>query len=254
MNILVLYYSGVGNTKMVAEKIYDLLKVSNEVTIASIEKLTSDININQYDSLVIGFPTIHAAPAKPILTFLNGLDKLTQPIKTFIYTTCGMYSANTLRIFAKKCIKKNIMPILSKSYRCAATDGILIVPSMKIWVHHEKNLDKKIEKDVVSFYNKASLETRARIPRFKLYSILNYPNKLCGRHFPNMLYLHKQDCISCKKCLINCPVNCIIFDDEGYPILNNEKCIHCYRCIHHCPKKAISLSKKHPTIKTIEYK
>lgn len=38
MNILVPYYSGGGNTKMAAKKIYDLLKVLNEVTIASIKK------------------------------------------------------------------------------------------------------------------------------------------------------------------------------------------------------------------------
>ena len=68
MNILILYYSGVGNTKMVATKIFDLLHGSHEATLVSIEKLSTDIAIDNYDSLVIGFPTIHAAPAHPILT------------------------------------------------------------------------------------------------------------------------------------------------------------------------------------------
>lgn len=133
MNILILYYSGVGNTKMVATKIFNLLHGSHEVTLASIEHLSTDITIANYDRLMIGFPTIHASPAQPILTFIEQIKPLKKSIPTFLFTTCGLYSANTLRIFAKQCEKKNIITILSKRYRCAATDGILIAPTMNIW-------------------------------------------------------------------------------------------------------------------------
>lgn len=158
VNILILYYSGVVNTKMVAEKIFDLLHGLHEVTLASIEKLTTDITIDNYDSLVIGFPTIHASPAQPILTFIEQIKQLKKSIPTFLFTTCGLYSANTLRIFAKQCEKKNIITILSKNYRCAATDGVLIAPTMNIWSCHEKRLDKKVENDVSDFMWKMHYE------------------------------------------------------------------------------------------------
>lgn len=253
MNILILYYSGVGNTKMVATKIFDLLHGSHEVTLASIEKLTTDISIDNYDSLVIGFPTIHASPAQPILTFIERIKQLQKTIPTFLFTTCGLYSANTLRIFAKQCEKKNIITILSKSYRCAATDGVLIAPTMNIWSCHEKRLDKKVESDVSVFILHCNSPAVVNIPRFKIYSILNYPNKFFGQRFCPQIYTHKKNCVTCGKCVINCPVQCIYKDDNGYPLFDNEKCIHCYRCIHHCPKKALSLSKKRPPLKTLYY-
>lgn len=251
MNILILYYSGVGNTKMVATKIFDLLRGSHEVTLTSIEELQTDPVIADYDSLVIGFPTIHVAPAQPILTFMEQIKQLKKPVPTFLFTTCGLYSANTLRIFAKQCEKKNIITILSRSYRCAAVDGILIAPSMKIWFSHEKRLDKKVENDVSTFVRNCNSPAVADIPRFKLYSILNYPNEFFGQRFAPKIYTHKKNCVSCGKCVINCPVQCISKDGNGYPVFDNEKCIHCYRCIHHCPKKALSLSKKRPPLKTL---
>ena len=238
---------------MIASKVFDLLHSSHEVTLVSIEKLSNDIEIDSYDSLAIGFPTIHAAPAQPILTFIEKTNQLKKTVPTFLFTTCGLYSANTLRIFAKQCQQKNIIPILSKSYRCAATDDVLIAPSMNIWSCHEKHLDKKIENDVNHFLKQCNSSIISNIPRFKLYSILNYPNKFLGQRFSPKIYTHKKNCILCGKCKINCPVQIIRSDGKGYPLIDNKKCIHCYRCIHHCPKKALSLSKKHPPLKTLYY-
>lgn len=236
---------------MVATKIFDLLRGSHEVTLVSIEELSKDMDIADYNGLVIGFPTIHAAPAQPVLTFIEQIDQLKKSVPTFLFTTCGLYSANTLRIFAKQCEKKNMITVLSRSYRCAATDGTLIAPSMNLWFSHEKRLEEKVEKDVSTFIGHCNSPVIANIPRFKLYSILNYPNKFFGQRFAPKIYTHKKNCVSCGKCIINCPEQCICKDDNGYPLFDNEKCIHCYRCIHHCPKKALSLSKKRPPLKTL---
>lgn len=238
---------------MVATRIFNLLYDTHEVTLASIEKNQQDIATSNYDGLVIGFPTIHATPAQPILTFIKQIKEFKKSIPTFLFTTCGLYSANTLRIFAKKCEKKNIIPILSKSYRCAATDGVLIAPNMNIWSCHEKQLDKRVESDVSTFIRLCNSPIFANIPRFKIYSIINYPNKFWGQRFLPQIYTHKKNCVSCGKCVINCPMQCICKDDKGYPLVDNDKCMHCYRCIHHCPQKALSLSKRRPPLKTMYY-
>lgn len=238
---------------MVSTKIFDILHSSHEVTIVSIEQLSLDIVIANYDGLVVGFPTIHAAPAKPILAFIQQIKQLQNPIPVFLFTTCGFYSANTLRIFAKKCEKKNIIPILCKSYRCAATDGTLIAPFINIWFHHEKNLDRKVKNDVCNFVELLIKTVNIKIPHFKLYSVLNYPNKFLEQRFSPEIFTHKGNCVSCGKCIINCPTQSIHKDNDGYPIIEIEKCIHCYRCIHHCSKKALSLSGKYPPPKTLYY-
>lgn len=251
MKILILYYSGVGNTEMVATGVFKILTGAHEVELLSIEKLPMDISLMVYDAFVIGFPTIHSAPAKPILDFLHQIEVLQKPVPTFLFTTCGLYSANTLRIFAQKCVLKNFIPVLCKSYRCAATDGILIVPSMNIWFCHERRLDEKIQIDVRSFLGLLNQPLVAHLPRFKFYSILNYPNKFLGQRFSPKIVVHIKNCVSCGKCVRNCPVHCIHEGSQGHPLIDNQSCIHCYRCIHHCPNRALSLSKKHPPSKTL---
>lgn len=253
MKILILYYSGVGNTKMVAAKIFALLQDQHEVTIASIEKLSVSIAISQFDALVIGFFTIHASPAQPVLTFINQLEPLQHVIPTYVFTTCGLYSANALRIFVKKCRSINIIPMMSRSYRCAATDGSLIAPFMNFWFRHEIGLDEKVLYDVYEFIRLLVKPIVLHVPRFKLYSILNYPNKIMGQRFSPRIYTHKENCSMCGKCILNCPVQSITKDDKGYPMIKASTCIHCYRCIHHCSCRVLSLSKKHPPAKTLYY-
>ena len=248
--ILILYYSGVGNTKKVAEWFLSYLTPFCETMIYSVEKLPSIIDLNNYNAVVIGFPTIHSEPAKPIMMFLNNLPPVKTRIPTFIFTTCGLYSANALRIFAKECINKNLIPVLSRSYRCAAVDGILLAPFMKCLFDDEKNLQERIKNDSQWFKTHYDEIINPIIPKLKWYSSLNYINKFVGNKYCFRIYLHKERCIRCGKCHINCPVQAIDVDNDNNPIIERTKCINCYRCVHHCPKLALSLSKNQPIQKT----
>ena len=60
MRILIVYYSGVGNTKMVANKMFDLLKTQCSVDIISVERFSYANSLEDYDVLVIEYPSIHA--------------------------------------------------------------------------------------------------------------------------------------------------------------------------------------------------
>lgn len=149
--MLVLYYSGVGNTKQVAKVIANNLSIEYDVDIYSIENLPDNFSFDNYKAMVIGFPTIHSSPAKPISIFLDKLDQLKNPIGSYIFTTFGLYSCNALRIFAIKCSKKNIIPVFNRGYRCKATDGILLTPFIKYWFSDEKKLNEKVKTDSTEF-------------------------------------------------------------------------------------------------------
>lgn len=249
--ILILYYSGVGNTKRVANKICSALLKVHSVEISSIENLPNDLEMGAYDALVLGFPTIHAAPALPMLDFINGIQSLKEKIPTFLFTTCGLYSENTLRTFANICIPLNIIPVLCKSYRCSATDGILLAPFMKIWFKHERNLDARLERDAFCFIEQLGSSMMPIVPRIKLYSFINYLNKWIGQRSTFSIYLHNYRCNKCGKCMKNCSEQACVRDADGFPLVIKSKCINCYRCIHHCPESALSLSKKQPPKKTL---
>lgn len=86
----------------------------------------------------------HSSPSQSILKYFNSIKPLSKNKPVYIFTTCGLYSANTLRIFAKKCVSKNLISVLHCSYRCPATDGTLLAPNIKIWFKFEFNYSRKV--------------------------------------------------------------------------------------------------------------
>jgi len=245
ISIAVVYQSGVGNTRKVATKIYERLSEHCEAALFSVEEIPDGFNLNDYNGVILGFPVIHSHPAKRILNFLSNLEPLANPKPAYIYTTCGLYSANSLRIFAKRCIRKNIIPINHRVFwGCPAADGTLLAPVIKWFYRFPKDLDENIAKDIDTYcYGVENGVVMPNIPRFKLYSILNYPNKLAGQVITFPIYLHKHKCSRCGKCITDCAAAAIDKDHENYPVFISRKCEKCYRCIHHCPNLALSLSK-----------
>lgn len=239
--ILILYFSGVGNTKYVAETISSFIPKNYMIDIKSIEQIDENFDFSRYDKLILGTSTIHSEPAKPMKTFLYSIKRLTNPVPTFLFATYGFYPENVLRIFAKLCIPKNIIPIHYAGYRCRATDGMLLAPTIKFFRNNEKDLCKKIEQDVHKFINDNNIYYKK--PKYKWYGLLNYPNKWLGQCFHFKIHLHKEHCIQCNKCMIKCPVGAIENNSDNYPNVDRKQCINCYRCIYHCPCKALSLSK-----------
>ena len=63
---LIIYFSGVGNTKAVAEQIKSYAnKIPTEIY--SVENLPDDFSVNNYSAIIIGTPTYHSEPAKPLM-------------------------------------------------------------------------------------------------------------------------------------------------------------------------------------------
>lgn len=250
--ILIIYFSGVCNTKYVAECMYQRIKTQCIVDIKSIEEMAISFDFSQYNKIVLGTSTIHSEPAKPMKDFLKAINKLKKPIPAFIYATYGLYPENVLRVFADLCIAKNIVPISYSGYKCSAIDGILFFPTINFLGRNEKCINKKIEKDITEFINEEKINFKK--PKYKWYGLLNYPNKWLGQHFHFKIFLHKKHCIKCNKCVINCPVGAIKIDDLGYPVIDRQKCINCYRCIHNCSHIALSLFRKKRHKKTMKHK
>jgi len=243
---LMLYHSGVGSTKMISQLISEKLTTRTEVRAISIEDIKDFSLLEDYTILCIGFPTYHASPSKTMTKFISILPYFENPKFVFAYTTCGFYSANTLRIFAKQCKEKNLIVVYSQSYLSPATDGILISPNIKIFLDFEKGLLNKIDSDIENFFLILQFcEFPHKLPKFKLCSILNYPNKLLGSVYKPKIYYFENLCCHCNNCIIQCPNNCLSFDSNKALQHFKNDCEHCYRCIHYCQKKALSLDKQH---------
>ena len=242
--ILILFFSGVGANKKIAELMYAQLSQYYETAMFSMEDKNMP-DINNYDALIIGTPVYHGAPAKVVMKFFETIHRLINETSAFIYNTRGLHSFNTNRILSKKILQKNIITIMDREYRGTASDGAIIAPFIKRFFKFEKNIDKKVERDCRKFIEILKNDKpQGYIPRFRLGSIINAPNKAAGQLITLKIHLHKNKCIKCGKCIEQCPHMAFRADKDGYPLLNSKGCENCYRCIHHCPQAALSLSKR----------
>ena len=248
--VLILYFSGVGATKNIAERIYTRLSLDCEADMLSIEN--KDVpSMNGYDALIVGTPVYHGAPPIIVMRYFEILPRLTKETPAFIYSTHGLFSYNTNRLLSRKLYQKNIMTVIDKEYRCPASDGTIIAPFFKRFFAFEKDIEKKIVNDCSEFLELLNnVELRAYIPRFRFGSIINAPNKLAGQLITLKIYLHKDRCTKCSRCIEQCPHSVLFADEYGYPFFSSKGCENCYRCIHHCPNMALSLS-KHRTLKKL---
>lgn len=145
LKIMVLYNSGVGSNKTIAEIFHEKL---NKFFSSDIESISKDYNYNklfEYDFIVLGFPTYHCEPSESMKDFINKMPKFKEPKNAFIFTTYGLFSGNTERIFIKACMRKNINVCGSNGYKSPATDGVLLLPSINFMLKYGKSVPKKIK-------------------------------------------------------------------------------------------------------------
>lgn len=244
--LLILYHSGAGSTKTIAEIYYKKLD-SYFIDISSIDLEYDYKKLHRYEIIIFAFPTYHCSPSSSMMEFIKNMPVFDEPKKAFAFTTCGLYSGNTLRQFIKKCSSKNININGYSVYRAPATDGVLLLPPMSFMFSYEKNIAKKIKEDIKKLEEIIKTDTdKIQCPSFKLYTILNYPNKVLGKANKHKFKLLKENCVNCNKCVNNCIRKC--WNKVGeYPQYEVEKCEFCFKCVHHCPNGAIILSAKTKT-------
>lgn len=241
--IAIIYHSGAGSTKTIAT-LYSqmLIRYAYSVDIHHIRQDYDYRSLAQYSYIIFAFPTYHCSPSKTMLEFLINMPPFSDPKRAFVFTTCGLFSGNTLREFVKIGRMKNLLINGYATYRAPASDGSLLLPPISFMYRFEKNLDIKIKRDICKIDHFIKTESNInKCPPFRLIEILNYPNKIGGKAMRHKLTVSKADCIKCKKCIEQC-IRGGWTSDGAYPVFQQNKCEYCFKCIHHCPKEAILLN------------
>ncbi len=241
--ILILYHSGAGGTRTIAE-IYHEKLTDYSIEISPINLKYDYEKLINNDFLIFAFPTYHCSPSKSMMEFVQKMPVFVNPKKAFVFTTYGLYSGNTIREFIKLCSSKNLYVCGYSAYRSPAADGTLLLPGLPFMYTFKKRITVKLREDINQVENIINSNNyKVQIPRFKFYSILNFPNKALGKLYKHKIYLQKDKCVKCNNCINDCIRKCWSIN-AGYPEFNGDNCEFCFKCIHHCPKEAIVLSSK----------
>ncbi|MCF7924655.1 MAG: EFR1 family ferrodoxin [Candidatus Izimaplasma sp.] len=245
MKILIMQFSGTGNTYTIAKIIQDgLIKEGHYVDLYPIEKI-ADCNelIKEYDLVGIGYPIYGSDIPQIIYNIINKLQPENSK-KGFIFCTQLMFSGDGAAYVAKKLVKKGfiIRQLAHFNMPNNITDSLGFIANK---TNYDKLLKRK-QKQVDKFVKAINKDKRKMKGKNIFSNILGLIQRIPFQKFEKSFYEHaikiEDTCILCKKCIDLCPVDNFSIKDNK--LIENDKCILCYRCINHCPTKSLHISKK----------
>jgi ferredoxin len=236
---MVLFFSGTGNSKFVAQKTAEIL--NDEVRdISDYIRGKQDPVFTEEGVYVFVAPSYVSAPARPMIDFI---EQATFPagIKVYFLITCVASMGITPEV-AKRLSKK-------KSFKYMGSAQIEM-PQNYIVYFQTKEADEnlRIINDAIPQIEK--LATRIKKGE-KIKAKNNRPLEFHFTDFVGDMYYKffmktkkisvSDECISCGKCASVCPFGNIRII-AGKPVWGDE-CTHCMACINSCPKGAIEYGK-----------
>jgi len=238
-SIGIFYFSGTGNTEIVASLLEKELKnLGSEVDLIKIEDVLKSrvkADFKKYEVLGIGFP-VHAFNAPRIVfDFIKLLPK-SKDKEAFIFKTAG--SPNFLNDAAGLGVKNKLLRIRYDVFY----ENLIIMPSNWSWGIDEW-VQKRLCQEAIKETKKIASEIFEEKERFQKPGILArvasfiFKIESFGAHFVAKDFVVLKSCNNCGICVDNCPTG-NIYRKKG-KIKFGWKCLLCMRCLYGCPKKAI---------------
>ena len=236
---MVLYFSGTGNSKFVAEKIATALN-ERVCDISEYIKKKEKPVFTENGKYIFVAPSYVSAPARTMIDFINEAS-FPAGIEAYFVVTCVASMGITPRV-AKKVSKK-------KGFKYMGSAQILM-PQNYIIYFKTKEVDENLRVINNSFYQIDELISHIKMgERFseRRVSLLeHYFTNIVGDIYYKYFMGTKKisvsdDCISCGKCARVCPFGNISLEAKK-PIWGDE-CTHCMACINSCPVGAIEYGK-----------
>jgi ferredoxin len=247
VRVSLLYHSGSGGTKLVAELLGEILSAKHRTRVTSIYDPKSAGAISESDLLVFCFPTYYLKPSPSMAEFIYSLHPFEPPRTAYIVATAELYSENCVRACALSLKKRGIRVAGSRVIRAPGSDVTCLVPAWLCpWLYR---FERGFQGKLLSIADEIHAlllndRPRERIPASKWYTPLT---QLLQYLFFNRLDMWRKKirilperCTQCGACAAGCDRKAWIREGDALHHLH-ERCELCMRCIHRCPQKAIVL-------------
>ncbi len=237
---MILYFTGTGNSRYVAEKI---AAVTEESILNLFEKIRHrDVSPMRSETpWVFVVPTYAWQIPRVVRDWIRAVDFVGSREAYFVMT-CGTDNGNAAKYLQKLCREKGFQ------YRGCTS---VVMPENYIAMFQAPD-----EKRAKAIIRRARTEIKAcaekinrgeALPEKKIRIFDRLKSSLVnGLFYPFFVkaekFYAKNNCISCGKCAKSCPLGNIEMG-EGIPCWG-DACTHCMACICGCPVQAIEYGKK----------
>ena len=245
MVVLILYFSGTGNTKRVAEEFKAcLIKRGLSVIIHSIEEHIDLTNI-AYDFLIIGFPKYYEYPVMLVLNYLKyNLQRREKPIPSLAF--CTQAGSRQTDFTGLERLLRNNNHCLTVESSFPYANNMMIFHAFNPTepsklMENQKDIREQINPLLDMFLKgKISKEQTKAWQRPLIYLVAAACNKLMPVFA--MRFSADESCTHCGLCAKRCPMKNIKMI-QGHPAFQKH-CLFCMRCINSCPVNAIRYDKR----------
>ena len=235
-------FTGTYNTKFLVEKIKERFTKESlgEVEFLPIDGTSSSSSLNSYDLIFFSYP-IYAFNTPIIFDRFIKRIKLNKNQKVIIAKQSGepivLNNSSSYSLIRK--IKKDKAKLLSEYHflmpyniHFRYEDDFI----KELFIYNEKLLD------ILVYELKNNIVRKVKYnPLLAFNSFVFKIQRLGG---PVNSYFYRVDyakCILCQKCINECPINNITFDNNKKKIIFHHHCLMCMRCSFFCPKDAINI-------------
>lgn len=247
MQILIIYFSGTGNTRLITREIASRLrKNGNEVEIVSVENVEKLRELDFSNKIIgFGYPVYKFLYPDIFNRFFPLINNLGRNNKYFIFSTYTRFAANTFYYFSKKIDHRKFRLIADESFKCPSC-GIAARKDANDFKYEsvmffEDNIKQKLDNFVDGIMDCCSLNNFEIRHKRNVFDVIKLPiiKDIEKTKYPK-LEINSAKCSVCELCARKCPDNNLKIRADYIEIGNAYDCLHCLRCMNHCPQNAIS--------------
>lgn len=246
MAVLIVYYSGTGNTQFACEAVRRVLEsAGNTVTMKTYAQLKPR-QMQGYDLYCFAAPVYEWAPARNVDRFVAEMQPMPGKPAFVVTTSAGMVGqANNL--LARMLEGKGLNVLGDFNLVCPDSWG-----GTRRWSYRLDDDTPRVRdiEDLAGFTERMAGIAGDYLARRK-YDRREYRVRRSGLYWASRVSrmaprpwfkmgrkkVDRSTCTKCGLCVEECPAEAISLDP--YPLFN-DKCISCWRCINACPSDSIT--------------
>lgn len=241
---MILWYSGCGNSRFVAEQLSKKLSDNNLIFIPEAARQGTPLEFKPDETLGIVFPVYSWSVPKLVSEFLRKAKFIGRPAYIFAACTCGDETGLTIKHLKKDLSKQGLT--LDAFFSFQMPETYINLPGFKL--DTPENAERKISATKESLEETVKLiqqRAKGNFDRLKGGSSFLKSNILkplfYGLLITDRKFTVSDVCIGCGICAKNCPLQNITMQNDR-PKWNGH-CTNCMSCYHRCPKNAINFGK-----------
>ena len=236
--MVMIYFSGTGNSKYIAEL---FCKQMNAVCHSIEDKIDFDALINSEEVIGFCYPVYGSRVPRIMREFVKRHMESLKDKKLIIFCTQMYFSGDGARAFTYIFPRGHLNVIYAEHFLMPNNVCNLFVtplPSEKSIEKYVTKAERKIQV-VCDEITKGVIKKRGFNPVSRALGLIQ------GVFYPKFEKAGMDkvwigdDCTQCNLCVSICPMN--NFENENGKITPKHNCTMCYRCINKCPQKAISV-------------